>query len=183
VQILTEPCPQMRKRKHSKEFSGTLPSVSKRPRGRLLLCSVLDCRKLVQQGGFCYRHGGKKIRAKCSHVDDEGGHCQNVFKRGGLCRVSERERLCVCCIRSLMLCCRHRSTERLNSRPAPALDAREQSSRSNGTSVMFTVQNCASRAARRKCAGSEVLQKIPWMLPLRTGRSVARLRQSVACAK
>ena len=51
-------------------------------------CSALGCTKWAQRAGLCCSHGGKKIRAKCSHVDDEGGRCQNVFKRGGLCRVS-----------------------------------------------------------------------------------------------
>ena len=76
-----------RKREYPKKAEGTSPSFSKRPKGRRL-CSVSGCTKWVQQGGACWRHGGRNIRAKCSYVDKEEGRCQNVVKRGGLCRVS-----------------------------------------------------------------------------------------------
>ena len=75
-----------RKGKRPKKVDGTSPSLSKRPKGPW--CMAFGCTKWAQQGGVCCTHGGKKIRAKCSYVDGEVGRCQNVFKRGGLCRVS-----------------------------------------------------------------------------------------------
>lgn len=180
--LLTPPKPtgtmpsKTRKRENPKKAEGTLPSFSKRPKGRRL-CSVSGCTKWVQQGGACWRHGGKNIRAKCSYVDKEEGRCQNVVKRGGLCRVSTAttsSHLCIFCSLILMLCCHDRSTEHSTSNPAPALDARGQSSSNDRISVMFTL-----RAGQRNHAGSAVLQRVLQVL-LRTGLHVMSSRRSGA---
>ena len=165
-----------RKREYPKKAEGTSPSFSKRPKGRRL-CSVSGCTKWVQQGGACWRHGGRNIRAKCSYVDKEEGRCQNVVKRGGLCRVSTAttsSHLCIFCSLILMLCCHDRSTEHSTSNPAPALDARGQSSSNDRISVMFTL-----RAGQRNHAGSAVLQRVLQVL-LRTGLHVMSSRRSGA---
>ena len=142
-----------RKRKvNPKEVDGTLPSVNKRPKGaqnKGRLCSVSGCTKQIQQGGVCCRHGAKTTRAKCSHEDYEEGPCQNVAKRGGLCRVSVMRRPPHLMHLFLTFRYHNRSTEHSSSKPAPALDARGSSSSKDKTSVMFTL-----RAARRKYASS-----------------------------
>jgi hypothetical protein len=92
----TMPAKTMRKRKRPKKVDGTSPSLSRRPKGPW--CTVFGCTKWAQQGGVCCTHGGKKIRAKCSYVDDKERRCQNVFKRGGLCRVSATSRLSHLCV-------------------------------------------------------------------------------------
>ena len=107
-----------RKRKRPKKVDGTSPSLSKRPKGPW--CTVFGCTKWAQQGGVCCTHGGKKIRAKCSYVDDKEGPCQNVFKRGGLCRVSATNRLshlCVFCSLTFFITTEARSIQARYLRP------------------------------------------------------------------
>jgi hypothetical protein len=106
-----------RKRKRPKKVDGTSPSLSKRPKGPW--CMAFGCTKWAQQGGVCCTHGGKKIRAKCSYVDDKEGRCQNVFKRGGLCRVSATSRLshfCVFCSLTFFITTEARSIQARNLR-------------------------------------------------------------------